>query len=131
MNKGQTLTIEGIERIEAVDLRDTLGEAQVSILPAPAPDGPQHGSPDLISVAVQLGPALLTALAVWLAGKHWKSGEKDDLDLVRMPDGSLKIKWRHSSSASSTEAPDAKVVASILDRLKQETGLAGPGGGDG
>src|SRR5262245_55456629 len=72
------LRIDGLTPLQAAELKTALAsvaEGAISEQASPALPGGRHGEPTLITVAIVLGPSVISALALWLAKQKGRRTE--------------------------------------------------------
>src|SRR5437868_4167295 len=83
----EQLRVEGLTALQVAELRTALGESNQNLMAEEAPtalSGGKHGEPVLLTVALTLGPAMISAVALWLSTQ--KEGRMQ------------KVRWSHKKA---------------------------------
>ena len=121
------LNLEGISEIDVMELEKVLGPSVVQVTGSPRGPTDRHGDFGASAVLIALGPAALSALAVWLAKKRVKNIEESDIHIERGGDGILTMDIKTIRRSSSSGPPDAETTKSLLAGLENVIGKLGDG----
>jgi hypothetical protein len=115
-----SLVLEGIRRIDLMELTEELPEGTVVPIPvADTRDGSMHGQPvSDLAVVVALSLPTIQALAVWLAKHRVRTTGKRELTIVRKPDGTMVLTVREGYTTTGSEPPDQSLVEAIGSQLR-------------
>ena len=121
MSKDASIRINGLQRIDYLELEEVLPPGTITELDQPAAASGQHGEPVLITAV--LLTAGVRALAGWLADRRAQPPERPGFKLTTHSDGTVTVELTAQGGESSGPSEAEDIERAIEDAvLKAATG---------
>ncbi len=120
MSENATIRINGLQRIDYLELEEVVPPGAITELDQPAASSGQHGEPILITaVLVSVG---VRALSGWLARRHAQNPDEPGFKLTTHSDGTVTVELTALGGESSGPSEASDIESAIEDAVLKAAG---------